>query len=153
MGGWTRDHYPIANVYGALIIWPKQRDSYPFPKPNRDSVAMLGEGEWWEANPIDVIKEATGGAPNVSDAYTINGQPGDLYKCSIKVGRENHYLQHVDICIRSGMVEVETWCHREGRIEIKRDSIIKDYANGEALGRATRVNYYNEDIKRSKLTP
>ncbi|GFZ09992.1 laccase/diphenol oxidase family protein [Actinidia rufa] len=31
-----------------------------------------------------VIKKAlrTGGDPNVSDAYTINGQPGDLYPCS-----------------------------------------------------------------------
>lgn len=43
-------------------------------------------GEWWNANPIDVINEArrTGGAPNVSDAFTINGQPGDLYNCSSK---------------------------------------------------------------------
>ncbi|KAK8592162.1 hypothetical protein V6N13_062748 [Hibiscus sabdariffa] len=43
-------------------------------------------GEWWDANPIDVMREATrtGAAPNVSDAYTINGQPGDLYKCSTK---------------------------------------------------------------------
>ena len=24
----------------------------------------------------------SGGDPNVSDAYTINGQPGDLYPCS-----------------------------------------------------------------------
>lgn len=41
-------------------------------------------GEWWDANPIDVVREATrtGAAPNVSDAYTINGQPGDLYSCS-----------------------------------------------------------------------
>ncbi|GJX60055.1 ATP-dependent DNA helicase PIF1-like protein, partial [Tanacetum coccineum] len=41
----------------------------------------------------------------------------------------------------SGVVEVETWCHREGRIGIKRDWIIKDYANGEALGRATRMEW------------
>lgn len=43
-------------------------------------------GEWWNANPVDVIREAqrTGGAPNVSDAFTINGQPGDLFKCSNK---------------------------------------------------------------------
>ncbi|PPR91341.1 hypothetical protein GOBAR_AA29344 [Gossypium barbadense] len=42
--------------------------------------------EWWDANPIDVVREATrtGAAPNVSDAYTINAQPGDLYKCSSK---------------------------------------------------------------------
>ncbi|TYI23805.1 hypothetical protein ES332_A06G189900v1 [Gossypium tomentosum] len=42
--------------------------------------------KWWDANPIDVVREATrtGAAPNVSDAYTINAQPGDLYKCSSK---------------------------------------------------------------------
>ncbi|KAK1363500.1 hypothetical protein POM88_039061 [Heracleum sosnowskyi] len=28
--------------------------------------------------------QVNGGAPNVSDAYTINGQPGDLYNCSSK---------------------------------------------------------------------
>ena len=33
---------------------------------------------------IDVENEglASGGAPNNSDAYTINGKPGDLYNCS-----------------------------------------------------------------------
>lgn len=33
---------------------------------------------------MDVIAEATrtGGSPNISDAYTINGQPGDFYNCS-----------------------------------------------------------------------
>lgn len=41
-------------------------------------------GEWWDRNPLDVqrLAQFTGGAPNVSDAYTINGQPGDLYRCS-----------------------------------------------------------------------
>jgi laccase len=28
--------------------------------------------------------QKTGGAPNISDAFTINGQPGDLYNCSTK---------------------------------------------------------------------
>ncbi|KAL1060597.1 hypothetical protein V6Z11_1Z084300 [Gossypium hirsutum] len=39
-----------------------------------------------DANPMDVVRQATmtGAAPNNSDAYTINGQPGDLYKCSSK---------------------------------------------------------------------
>nr|GEY70597.1 laccase-12-like isoform X1 [Tanacetum cinerariifolium] len=71
-----------ATVYGAIVIRPKEGTSYPFAKPNRDSVIILGE--WWNVNPLAVIKEAmrTGGAPNVSDAYTINGQPGDLYNCS-----------------------------------------------------------------------
>ncbi|RWR81277.1 laccase-12 [Cinnamomum micranthum f. kanehirae] len=41
-------------------------------------------GEWWNSNPIDVINRAliTGAAPKISNAYTINSQPGDLYKCS-----------------------------------------------------------------------
>ncbi|XP_047978306.1 laccase-12-like [Salvia hispanica] len=71
-----------ATVYGALIIRPKQGDSYPFQKPKRETVLLLGE--WWNADPIAVIRQAmrTGAAPNVSDAYTINGQPGDLYNCS-----------------------------------------------------------------------
>ncbi|PSS34438.1 Laccase-5 like [Actinidia chinensis var. chinensis] len=73
-----------ATVYGALIIYPKQGSSYPFPKPNRQTPLLLGE--WWDANPIDVVREATrtGASPNVSDAFTINGQPGDLYNCSAK---------------------------------------------------------------------
>ncbi|KAF7147128.1 hypothetical protein RHSIM_Rhsim03G0147700 [Rhododendron simsii] len=71
-----------ATVYGALIIHPKEGSSYPFQKPKRETPILLGE--WWNANPIDVVREATrtGAAPNVSDAYTINGQPGDFYNCS-----------------------------------------------------------------------
>ncbi|CAH2056674.1 unnamed protein product [Thlaspi arvense] len=71
-----------ATVYGALIIRPKEGDSYPFPKPARETPILLGE--WWDADPISVVRTATrtGASPNVSDAYTINGQPGDFYKCS-----------------------------------------------------------------------
>ncbi|KAH6762831.1 laccase 12 [Perilla frutescens var. hirtella] len=73
-----------ATVYGALIIHPKQGDSYPFKNPKRQTALLLGE--WWNADPIAVVREATrtGAAPNISDAYTINGQPGDLYNCSTK---------------------------------------------------------------------
>lgn len=43
-------------------------------------------GEWWKADTETVINQATkaGLAPNLSDAYTINGLPGPLYKCSAK---------------------------------------------------------------------
>ncbi|KAG8050834.1 hypothetical protein GUJ93_ZPchr0009g1241 [Zizania palustris] len=35
-------------------------------------------------NPVDVVRAATltGAAPNISDALTVNGQPGDMYSCS-----------------------------------------------------------------------
>ena len=47
---------------------------------------MSFTGEWWNADPEAVIGQAlqTGGGPNVSDAYTINGLPGPLYNCSAK---------------------------------------------------------------------
>ncbi|KAL0434869.1 UNVERIFIED_CONTAM: Laccase-3 [Sesamum radiatum] len=71
-----------ATVYGALVIFPKSGSSYPFQAPKIDVPIILGE--WWDRNIIDVLRQAlfTGAAPNVSDAYTINGQPGDLYRCS-----------------------------------------------------------------------
>ncbi|KAJ4850286.1 hypothetical protein Tsubulata_019913 [Turnera subulata] len=39
---------------------------------------------WWHAHSswLRATARRTGGAPNISDAYTINGQPGDLYNCS-----------------------------------------------------------------------
>ncbi|VFQ60496.1 unnamed protein product [Cuscuta campestris] len=43
----------------------------------------MDAGEWWNANVVDIEKEAIarGGAPNISDAFTINGYPGGLYNC------------------------------------------------------------------------
>ncbi|KAL7583556.1 hypothetical protein Lser_V15G42705 [Lactuca serriola] len=68
-----------ATVYGALVIRPRDGQKYPFVKPYREETILLGE--WWNANVIDVENAAlaTGVAPNNSDAYTINGWPGDLY--------------------------------------------------------------------------
>ncbi|KAI3710739.1 hypothetical protein L2E82_40530 [Cichorium intybus] len=50
-----------------LLYTLKLGDFYPFPKPKR---------EWWDANPIDVIREATrtGATPNVSDVYIASLQ-------------------------------------------------------------------------------
>ncbi|GAB4861039.1 hypothetical protein Ancab_036198 [Ancistrocladus abbreviatus] len=71
-----------ATVHGAIVVYPKRGSTYPFPRPNSDVLILLGE--WWNRDVDDVYREflASGGAPNVSDAYTINGQPGDLYPCS-----------------------------------------------------------------------
>ncbi|GLJ29356.1 hypothetical protein SUGI_0578920 [Cryptomeria japonica] len=62
--------------------------------------------EWWNANVEDVIAEAvrTGGVPNDSDAYTINGQTGDFFPCSanettrILVERGKTYLLRIVNC-------------------------------------------------------
>jgi laccase len=44
---------------------------------------------------MDVLNLAqfTGAAPNISDAFTINGQPGDLYRCSSQ-GTDLVYVSH-----------------------------------------------------------
>ncbi|XP_078152454.1 putative laccase-11 [Carex rostrata] len=74
---WLRVH-----LYGSLIILPKQGVGYPFPQPHKEVPIMFGE--WFNSDPEAVIKQAlrTGGGPNISDAYTINGLPGPLYNCS-----------------------------------------------------------------------
>lgn len=57
---------------------------------------IVNAGEWWKKDIVQVYNEFTqsGGNPDVSDAYLINGQPGDLYPCS-KSGSESiifHFL-------------------------------------------------------------
>uniref|UniRef100_A0A0D9XW29 Laccase n=1 Tax=Leersia perrieri TaxID=77586 RepID=A0A0D9XW29_9ORYZ len=73
-----------ATVYGALVIRPRDGNKYPFDVQPARELAPIMLGEWWEMNPVDVVRAATltGAAPNISDAITVNGQPGDLYICS-----------------------------------------------------------------------
>ncbi|XP_008801383.2 laccase-25-like [Phoenix dactylifera] len=84
---WWHAHVSVlrATVYGALIILPREGPkAYPFPRPYKEFPILLGE--WWNANVVDVENEAlaAGLQPNISDAYTINGRLGDLYRCSNK---------------------------------------------------------------------
>ncbi|XP_075518772.1 laccase-14-like [Primulina tabacum] len=74
---WSR-----ATVHGALVVYPKIQNDYPFPTPYAQIPIILGE--WWKSDIQAVLSEflRTGGDPNVSDAFLINGQPGDLYQCS-----------------------------------------------------------------------
>ncbi|KAG7014515.1 Oleoyl-acyl carrier protein thioesterase 2, chloroplastic [Cucurbita argyrosperma subsp. argyrosperma] len=47
------------------------------------------------------------------------------------------------------VVEIETWCQGEGRIGTRRDWIIKDYATGQVIGRATsKWVMMNQDTRR-----
>lgn len=81
---WWHAHsnYDRATVHGALIVLPSNGSSYPYPTPYKEIPIIISE--WWNADPDQVIAKAlaTGAAPSVSDAYTINGQPGDFYNCS-----------------------------------------------------------------------
>ncbi|KAJ8760447.1 hypothetical protein K2173_015114 [Erythroxylum novogranatense] len=74
---WSR-----ATVYGAIVIFPKKGTKYPFPKPHADVPIILGE--WWKKDIWEIYDSfmESGGDPNASDAFTINGQPGDHYNCS-----------------------------------------------------------------------
>ncbi|GLT59092.1 hypothetical protein SLA2020_319310 [Shorea laevis] len=100
---WSR-----ATVHGALIVYPKMGTSYPFPKPNVEIPIILGE--WWieDIRQVYLDLERYGGIEITSEAYVINGQPGDLYPCSkpetfrLNVKRGLTYLLRI---INSAMVD------------------------------------------------
>ncbi|KAI7755682.1 hypothetical protein M8C21_033566 [Ambrosia artemisiifolia] len=79
-----------ATVHGAIVILPKPGVPYPFPKPNKEIVVVLGE--WWKSDTEAVINQAQklGQAPNVSDAHTINGNPGPIANCLANGGFKLH---------------------------------------------------------------
>ncbi|XP_038725046.1 laccase-14-like [Tripterygium wilfordii] len=81
---WWHSHsdWSRATLYGAIVISPKNGTNYPFPTPDEDVPIILGE--WWKSDIMEVYEEflQSGGDPNTSDSYTINGQPGALQPCS-----------------------------------------------------------------------
>nr|XP_027069212.1 laccase-15-like [Coffea arabica] len=82
---WWHGHsdWSRATVHGAIIIYPKRGDRYPFPKPDAEIPIILGE--WWKRNITDVVEEFlhSGGDPARSDAFMINSHPGDFNSCSV----------------------------------------------------------------------
>ncbi|XP_043702319.1 laccase-7-like [Telopea speciosissima] len=97
---WWHSHKSMsrATVYGAFIIHPRHGKNYPFPKPDKEVPIVFGE--WWNASiaAVDIQGLTTGLGPNLSNAFTINGKPGDLYPCpekdtfKLKVKPDNVYL-------------------------------------------------------------
>nr|AAB17192.1 laccase [Liriodendron tulipifera] len=73
-----------STLYGPIVILPKRGIPYPFIKPYKEVSIIFGE--WFNVDTEAIITQAlqTGGGPNVSDAYTINGLPGPLYNCSAR---------------------------------------------------------------------
>ncbi|XP_022133923.1 laccase-4-like [Momordica charantia] len=82
-----------ATVHGAIVIFPKLGVPYPFPKPHKEKIIILGE--WWKADVEAIVDESTksGLPPNVSDAHTINGHPGPVPGCATDGGG---FVLHVE---------------------------------------------------------
>ncbi|KAK7300562.1 hypothetical protein RJT34_11408 [Clitoria ternatea] len=80
-----------ATVHGAIVILPKRGIPYPFPKPDKEKIIILGE--WWKSDVEAVINQASisGLPPNISDAHTINGHPGQVPGCT-----SQGYTLHVE---------------------------------------------------------
>ncbi|XP_059455968.1 laccase-4-like [Corylus avellana] len=81
-----------ASIHGAIVILPKRGIPYPFPTPDKEKIIVLAE--WWKVDVEAVVNQATqsGFPPNVSDAHTINGDPGPVPGCSSQGG----YTLHVE---------------------------------------------------------
>uniref|UniRef100_A0A5B7AGX6 Laccase n=1 Tax=Davidia involucrata TaxID=16924 RepID=A0A5B7AGX6_DAVIN len=74
---WTR-----ATVHGAIVIEPADGTTYPFPKPDAEEIIVVGS--WYTYDLKKLVEEAikTGSDMPRTQAYTINGEPGDLCPCS-----------------------------------------------------------------------
>ncbi|XP_037492949.1 putative laccase-9 [Jatropha curcas] len=84
---WTRN-----TVHGAIVIYPEEGKSYPYPKPDAEEILVLGSWYTYDVNLVVEQDLATGADLPVSDAYTINSQPGDFCACS----NESTYRWQVD---------------------------------------------------------
>ncbi|GJV19547.1 laccase 3 [Tanacetum coccineum] len=71
------------SLNGALVIRTNSLGSFFTPIPTKPIKSNI-PCEWWDRKVISVLRQAlfSGAAPNISDAITINGQPGDLFRCS-----------------------------------------------------------------------
>ncbi|KAG2659509.1 putative laccase-9 [Panicum virgatum] len=83
---WWHAHsdFDRATVHGAIVVRPKLGAAYPYPEMHKDIPIFLGE--WWNVDVQHLLEETmqSGGDFKISDANTINGQPGDLFPCSRK---------------------------------------------------------------------
>ncbi|KAI4354612.1 hypothetical protein L6164_003461 [Bauhinia variegata] len=100
---WWHAHSSVlrATVHGALLIRPHPGRKYAFLHPYREVPILLGE--WWNNDIVEIENQilTTGDSLPPSNAYTINGLPGNLYNCSenkmfnLKVKRGKTYLLRI----------------------------------------------------------
>ncbi|KAI8556801.1 hypothetical protein RHMOL_Rhmol05G0283600 [Rhododendron molle] len=76
--------------HGVFQLWsgwadgPEYVTQCPIVPGNKYTYKFTITGEWWNANIMDIENQALadGYGANISEAFTINGQLGDLYNCS-----------------------------------------------------------------------
>lgn len=80
----AHDSWLRATVHGAFIILKPNKTPFPFRMKHQREIPPVVLGEWWNVDVEAVITQALdlGAGYNISNALTINGQPGDLYGCS-----------------------------------------------------------------------
>ncbi|WCJ17944.1 laccase 14 [Euphorbia peplus] len=84
---WTRN-----TVHGAIVVYPEEGTSYPFPEPDGEEILVLASWFTFDVNlVVEQALEYDGLMPD-SDAYTINSQPGDLISC----GKGSAYTWQVE---------------------------------------------------------
>ncbi|KAM7511313.1 hypothetical protein LguiB_010188 [Lonicera macranthoides] len=76
----ARSDWSRATVHGHRIIHPAKGTTYPFPKPPKEFPLFLGS--WFKVDVQQLIEDtlASGGRPNTSNAFIINGQPVSIFE-------------------------------------------------------------------------
>ncbi|KAI4387959.1 hypothetical protein MLD38_000341 [Melastoma candidum] len=76
---WSR-----ATVHGAIMILPALGTTYPFPEPDEERVIVLASRYNMDVMTLMTTALHEGGLTGLSNAFCINGEPGDFYSCSNK---------------------------------------------------------------------
>ncbi|GLT24941.1 hypothetical protein SLA2020_001020 [Shorea laevis] len=75
---WTRN-----SVHGAIVIYPDKGTTFPYLQPDGEEIIILGD--WFKSDlnlAVQELLDSGGNSALDPDAFTINGQPGDLFICS-----------------------------------------------------------------------
>lgn len=81
----TMLNYFIFSVYNLFSLFKLTFARHIYLLIEQHISLLLHTGDWYDANNVVDIETqalATGGSPNISSAFTINGLPGDLFSCS-----------------------------------------------------------------------
>ncbi|WCJ44012.1 laccase 14 [Euphorbia peplus] len=74
---WSRN-----TIYGAIVIYPEQGTTYPFPQPDGEEILVFGSWYTFDVNLVVAYDLLIGTDFPMADSYTINSQPGDFLNCS-----------------------------------------------------------------------